>query len=307
MIKICPKCESDQISKYGTRVNKFKPVVQRYCCKECNKQFEEIADSSYQDEVFRKVARRAIVTPDKHFPLHDQAAINVVCKAIEIIKPDTYIDLGDTGEWELFSNHYWKGLDRPPDHMLIPLLDEEVKEVNKGMDQIDKSLNIAGCKERHFVQGNHEVWLDTFSNKETRPRFLTENALKLERRGYEYHPYFRKKPLKIGKLNFTHGHRTGMHHAKAHLIMYGESVMYGHTHDLQRHTHTALGGTISAWSLGCLKDIEADEDWLRGNLTNWNHAFAIVDWFDNGNFKVDVVEIVNGRTTLWGQIIDGNS
>ena len=47
----------------------------------------------------KNIVSRAIVTPDKHFPLHDEAAINVVCQAIEIIKPDTYIDLGDTGEW----------------------------------------------------------------------------------------------------------------------------------------------------------------------------------------------------------------
>ena len=52
------------------------------------------------------VVRRAVVTPDKHFPLHDPDAINVVKKAIEIIKPDTYIDLGDTGEWSYFSAHY---------------------------------------------------------------------------------------------------------------------------------------------------------------------------------------------------------
>ena len=68
--------------------------------------------------------------------------------------------------------------------------------------------------------------------------------------------------------------------AKQKLIdAYGQNIMYGHTHDLQRHTKTVAGGTLSAWSLGCLKDIEADEDWLRGLLTNWNHAFAIIDWF----------------------------
>ncbi len=33
-----------------------------------------------------EMVQRAIVTPDKHFPLHDKAAINVVCKAIEIVK-----------------------------------------------------------------------------------------------------------------------------------------------------------------------------------------------------------------------------
>ena len=44
--------------------------------------------------------RRTIVTPDKHFPLADMKAIKVVCKAIEILKPDCYIELGDVGEWE---------------------------------------------------------------------------------------------------------------------------------------------------------------------------------------------------------------
>ena len=77
--------------------------------------------------------------------------------------------------------------------------------------------------------------------------------------------------------------------------------MYGHTHDLQRHTKTGAGGTISSWSLGCLKDIEGDEDWLNGRLTNWNHAFAIIDWFKNGDYKVEIIEIINGKTTLWGQ------
>jgi len=252
------------------------------------------------------IVDRAIVTPDKHFPIHDKKAINVVCKAIEIVKPTMYIDLGDTGEWEYFSNHYWKGRNAKPMEDLIPLLDKDVKAVNKGMDIIDKSLDKVKCKKRHFVQGNHEVWLDNFVVKYPYlDQYKTYNALKLKKRGYEYHPYFRKKLLKVGKLNFTHGHRTGMHHAKAHLMMYGESVMYGHTHDLQRHTHSSLGGTISAWSLGCLKNVDIDEDWLKGNLTNWNHAFAIIDFFKNGNYKVEVVEIIKGKTTLWGNLIEG--
>ena len=87
--------------------------------------------------------------------------------------------------------------------------------------------------------------------------------------------------------------------------MYGENIMYGHTHDLQRHTKTGAGGTLSGWSLGCLKDIEADEDWLAGRLTNWNHAFAIIDFYSNGNFNVQIVEIINGKTTLWGKQISG--
>ena len=252
------------------------------------------------------IVKTAIVTPDKHFPIHDKKAINVVCQAIEIVKPTTYIDLGDTGEWEYFSTHYWKGRNAKPMEDLIPLLDKDVKAVNKGMDIIDKSLDKVECKERHFVQGNHEVWLDKFVTRYPYlDHYMTYNALKLKERGYEYHPYNKKDNLKIGKLNFTHGKFVSKYHSFKHLDVYGESIMYGHTHDLQRHTKTNRGGTISAWSLGCLKDIEADEDWLGGRLTNWNHAFAIVNFFKNGNFNVEVVEIINGKTTLWGNLIKG--
>jgi len=252
------------------------------------------------------VIKRAIVTPDKHFPIHDKKALSVVCQAIEIIKPTTYIDLGDTGEWEYFSTHYWKGRSAKPMEDLIPLLDKDVKAVNKGMDEIDKVLDKVNCKERHFVQGNHEVWLDKFVTRYPYlDRYMTYNALNLKERGYSYYPYNKQKGLKIGKLNFTHGKFTSKYHSFKHLDVYGESIMYGHTHDLQRHTKTHRGGTISAWSLGCLKDIEADEDWLRGSLTNWNHGFAIVNFFANGNFNVEVVEIINGKTTLWGNLIKG--
>ena len=34
------------------------------------------------------VVKRTIVTPDKHFPLHDQRAINCLKKTIEKVKPD---------------------------------------------------------------------------------------------------------------------------------------------------------------------------------------------------------------------------
>ena len=250
--------------------------------------------------------KRAIVTPDKHFPHADIPAIKAVCKAIELVEPNIYIDLGDTGEWEHFSTHYWKGRSAKPMEDLIPLLDQDVSDVNEGMDKIDASLDKVKCKERHFVQGNHEVWLDKFVHRYPYlEHYMTYEALKLKERGYKYHPYNRKKNLKIGKINFTHGKFVSKYHAFKHLDVYGESIMYGHTHDLQRHTKTQAGGTISAWSMGCLKDIKADEDWLSGRLTNWNHGFAVIDWFKNGDFIVNVVEIIKGKTTLWGEVLKG--
>ena len=47
-----------------------------------------------------------VVIPDQHFPLHDKKACSVVLQAIEHIKPEVFINLGDVGEFESVSA--WK-------------------------------------------------------------------------------------------------------------------------------------------------------------------------------------------------------
>ena len=102
------------------------------------------------------VVRRAIVTPDKHFPLAAIPAIKVVCKAIEIVKPDIYIDLGDVGEWHGCSHWQWKKKKRPPLEYQLPFIEQDIIDVNKGMDIIDEALDKAKCKEKHMIEGNHD-------------------------------------------------------------------------------------------------------------------------------------------------------
>ena len=246
------------------------------------------------------VTKRAIVIPDQHFPIEDKKAVNVVLQAIEIVKPDIFINLGDVGEWDSVSMWQWRNKKKPPVEYQIPIIDEEIRKVNAGIDLFDKALDKVGCKKKIICAGNHDEWLDSFV---VMYPYLTEytfrKACNWDKRGYKYLPY--NKPLKMGKLTFIHGAYTTVHHAKKHLQMYGENIMYGHTHDIQRHTITRLGGTIGAWSLGCLKDMSREKNkWLRGRLHNWNHAFAIIDWFKNGNFKIEVIEIIKGKTTVWG-------
>jgi hypothetical protein len=66
-------------------------------------------------------------------------------------------------------------------------------------------------------------------------------------------------------------------------------------------------GTKSAWSLGCLKDMSSEKNaWLGGRQHKWAHAFAIVDYYKGGRFTVDIVQIIDGRTTVWGELLDGN-
>ena len=98
----------------------------------------------------RGVIKRAIVTPDKHFPLHDQKSINILCKTIEIVKPDIYIDLGDVGEWESVSHWQWNKKKRPPLEYQLPFVEEDIAHVNAGMDAIDEALDIANVKKKYF-------------------------------------------------------------------------------------------------------------------------------------------------------------
>ena len=65
----------------------------------------------------KSLVKRAIVTPDKHFPYADEPAINCLTKAIEIVKPDIYVDIGDVGEWHAFQHGSLKG--RKPHHLNI--------------------------------------------------------------------------------------------------------------------------------------------------------------------------------------------
>jgi len=247
---------------------------------------------------------RAIVIPDQHFPLHDQQAIDVVLKAIEIIKPSIFINLGDVGEFNSVSAWKYKKIKQPPLEYQLPEIDEDIKQVNEGIDQFDRVLDKIKCEKKYVCTGNHDIWLDNFVLKHPYMKEYTfKKACKWEERGYNYVPY--NKPLRIGKVRFIHGVFATMYHAKKHLEAFGVNLVYGHTHDIQRHSLSKLGdGTIGAFSLGCLKDMSPEKNqWLRGSLTNWNHAFGIIDFYKGGNFKVEVVEIVKGRTSVWGEMI----
>ena len=252
------------------------------------------------------VVKRAVVTPDKHFPLHDPDAISCLKQTIEIVKPDIYIDLGDVGEWSAFSAWKFKRKKAPPLEYLIESFEEDVKEVNAGMDWIDESLDKANCKKRYITEGNHDNWLNLAVEKYPYiPQYKFANAVKLKERGYIYYPF--GKHLKLGKLYYYHGHQYGgQYHTSNHLRKLGCNIMYGHCHDLQQHSMTHMDGPKSAWSIGCLKDMSPSaNDWLEHRNINWSHAFAIVDFYERGHLTVHVIQIIDGKTSLWGELIKG--
>ena len=53
--------------------------------------------------------------------------------------------------------------------------------------------------------------------------------------------------------------------------------------------------------MGCLTDMT--KDYLKGRPTNWTHNVGILDIFEDGNFNLVVLDIVNGVTSYGGKII----
>ena len=219
-----------------------------------------------------------------------------------------YVDLGDTGEWHEFSMWKYKRKKRPPLELMIPKLDRDVAAVNVNIDVIDEALDKVGCKKKYLTQGNHDAWLDMFVEEHTYlPHYKFKNAVHLKERGYTFYEHGRH--LKIGKLYFYHGDQYGgQYHTANHLRKLGCNIMYGHWHDLQHMTATHMDGPKAAWSIGCLKDMRDEANtWLGNRKTNWAHAFAIVDFYDKaGHFTVNVVQIIDGKCSVWGKLIDGN-
>ena len=259
--------------------------------------------------------KRYIVIPDQHLEYVDWPAYRCVLKAIPIIRPTGFINLGDVGEWEHASYWQWKKKARPPIDYQLSLIDKDIKIVNARMDLIDAVLDKCNVREKYLLEGNHDNWLNQLVEENEHlistshkygKGYLFRDAVALEKRGYVFYPVGVR--LKIGKLYFYHGHLIkGIDHPRNHLLKWGINIMYGHYHDVQQSSITHVEGEKSAWSIGCLKRMDyAANKFLMRAPTNWGHAFAVVDFWSGGKFSVAPIRIIGGQCVVFGQLIDGN-
>ena len=86
--------------------------------------------------------KRAIVIPDQHFPIHDERAVDITLQAIEYIKPEIFINLGDVGEWESVSGWKYKRRKRPPLEYQLPFVNKEIADVRTTATKQKIKLNV---------------------------------------------------------------------------------------------------------------------------------------------------------------------
>ena len=210
-----------------------------------------------------------LVVADAHRPFHNQRAWDLMLEVGQVFKPHHLIVNGDLADFYSVSSH-------AKDPARVDRLDEELADVNAGLDQIDS----LGASKKVFIGGNHEDRLT---------RYLQDRAPELygvidiphlfqlkTRKNWEYVPY--KHDIRLGKLYATHDVGTAGRYAtyKA-LDTYQHSIVTGHTHRISYVVEgNAVGEFKLSASFGWLGDAE-QVDYMHRVLVkkNWALGFGV--------------------------------
>lgn len=262
------------------------------------------------------IRQSAIVIPDTHGHLIDRPAFSCIQQAIQMLRPEIVIHLGDLGEWESNCSHNMKSKKPDPAEIARRIRNDARGARRAVLDPLDEVCARAEVKRKIMLTGNHDDRLDRFvkDNPDYASTSFDEatgykfgQIYDWSKRQWQLYPI--GKLLKIGDLHFYHGHLYGgINHTRNHLLHYGVSIMYGHWHDVQYSSVAHSNGIKGAWSIGCVKVLAPEKnDWLGHRPVNWGHAFAAVHWYGSkGHFTVNSVNIINGQCVFNGQFIDGN-
>lgn len=247
------------------------------------------------------MAKKIIVMPDVHAPYQNESAFSTAMKIAKWYKPDRIVILGDFLDCNPLSAHSPNSVS----HRASVSMEHEFEVGNRLLDSI-----VSICQDIVYLEGNHEYRVNAYldKNPEVRGLIEPENGLcfrERRRAGQKIKHYEYNQCHREGRLYFTHGTYTGQHHAQKHVSMYGRSVVYGHLHDLQVHTHASpidISCKHAAISLGCLCD--RNPSYMRNAPNRWVHCVGVAHIRDDGNFNIDPVVISDGVASYAGKVFE---
>lgn len=184
------------------------------------------------------------------------------------LKPHHLVTIGDIADCYAVSDH-------SKDPRRLGQLEDEVADVNKGLDELDS----LGATSKIFVGGNHCDRLRRYLQDKAPQLFNTVSIptlFRLKERGWKYVPY--KDDTKIGKLHITHDVGTaGRNAAFKALDTYQHTIITGHTHRLQ---YIVEGNAVNEFKLsamfGWLGDVNQIDYMHRTTARkNWVLGFGI--------------------------------
>lgn len=234
---------------------------------------------------------------------HDLPIVRKVLDFVDDFKPDTVILGGDQLNCGPVS-HWHKGK---------PLLEEGTR-LKWEYDLLNKKVlsRLNSIKEKVWLQGNHEVWINTTveSTPGLEGLIEPENYLSLASNGWQVVPsgcYYR-----LGKLYFYHGdnlfprRQGGKFPVEKAVRDFRRNLRFGHYHSFMGATditpidikdqHTAI-----AVPALCRRDMA----YMNGVPSCANQGFLYGYVRPDGSFNDYVVFIVNGKFTVEGKTYGG--
>jgi hypothetical protein len=240
---------------------------------------------------------------DTHLGHEDQRLLDVLGNYVEENRWDYWIHLGDLldlGSIAPFNQG------RPRKVSNEASLRRSYDLGNKFLDtHLQAARSINPTCEAVILQGNHEERIERLVDVMPQLEGIVEpeSNLEFKRRNVKWIPYWSTGELyRLGKCWFGHGFRTNVYHSAAHVRDYGASVVYGHTHDVQRFPIKRLSdkSVIYGQSLGCTCDL--NPPWMKGRPQNWQHAFGVMYLYPDGNFQLNVVDVFKYRFVAPGSL-----
>jgi hypothetical protein len=126
------------------------------------------------------------------------------------------------------------------------------------------------------------------------PEFSLDILLKMGEKKINYIPH--GSDVYFGKLMVEHGDKLkgsgGVNPARTAMLKFKRSVLINHFHrTTSANGNVYAGESYMAWSVGCL--CELNPGYLP--INEWNHGFAVVEVYPDGSFKVDNLQIIDGK------------
>ncbi len=230
---------------------------------------------------------------DLHVPNHDEESLGLAMENCLKKGVDTVI-ISELPELRPVS--YWN-----TNEGLLEYEIEQCRVVVEGLSKKFKKQDII------YLPGNHDERLEMYIRKHAPAlqhlRGLNvRSLLDMDKNGWVYQDNkveMRKGngPLRIGKLSIIHGHevKTGWGSVNLAKIYYDKcrcNILFGHHHRCQEWiVRTLTNSHEGSWGVGCL--CELNPAFLPHN--DWVHGFAIIEFYDDGFFKVTNRKIIQGR------------
>ena len=238
-----------------------------------------------------------MVIPDTHVPYHNKEAFELTLRAYESIRTrKKIVIIGDFADFYTVSSH-------SKDPGRAKLLKEELTDVNRALDQIEK----AAGKHVTFIEGNHEDRLRRYiwdKAPELDGACSVPSILSLDARGWAHVPY--REYYRLGCVTFTHDiGRSGKHSASQSLSDFGGNLVFGHSHrGGVFYQGEAKGASHFCLNVGWLGDVAQVDYMHRARAErDWQLGFGLVDYAEDGAATAQFIPIVRGSCIVHGREI----